>query len=372
MKLPNGSVMKILHVVGTRPNFMKISPIIRELSKHREFDSRLIHTGQHYDQAMSHMFFRELQIPEPDIFLEVGSDTHARQVARIMERFDDVCDRENPDAVLVVGDVNSTMAATLVASKKGIPVVHVEAGIRSNDRTMPEEINRIVTDSLADLLLPPSEDAVDNLLSEGHHHDQIHLVGNIMIDTLESFRPMVEKSGILEKLGLKAGTFASLTLHRPSNVDDKPTFVRILNALRSIQKKIPIIFPVHPRTRKMIEVHGFDGEIKKMPNLVFTDALGYFDFGKLISSSAFVLTDSGGIQEETTIYNIPCITLRENTERPITIIKGTNELAGSDTEKIISLAMAALKGNWKKPETIPLWDGKTARRIAEVLKKQVK
>ncbi|MCX6245483.1 MAG: UDP-N-acetylglucosamine 2-epimerase (non-hydrolyzing) [Bacteroidetes bacterium] len=355
--------MKILNIVGARPNFIKIAPIMREMKKSKILEPVLVHTGQHYDIEMSSKFFEELNIPEPDISLEVGSDTHARQVAKIMERFDAVCDEHKPDAILVVGDVNSTMACSLVAAKKGIKIIHVEAGIRSFDRTMPEEINRLVTDSIADLLLPPSKDAVENLLREGHTMEKIRMVGNIMIDTLMESQPKIRMSEILQTLGIEEKKFVAVTLHRPSNVDDPTDFKRILLAFTEIQKRLPIVFPVHPRTRKMLETPELKEIAAGMSNLILCDPLGYFDFGKLVKDCRMVITDSGGIQEESTVYGIPCITIRENTERPITIWEGTNELAGTDTEKIIDYAGRILDGKWKAGKIPELWDGHTAERI---------
>ena len=362
--------MKILNIVGARPNFIKIAPIMRRM-KSSVIEPVLVHTGQHYDIEMSKRFFEELDIPAPDISLEVGSDTHARQVAKIMERFDEVIDKEKPDGIVVVGDVNSTMACSLVAAKKCVKIVHVEAGIRSRDRTMPEEINRMVTDAIADLLLPPSRDAVDNLLHEGHDPSKIHLVGNIMIDTLINSRPFIEQSGILETLGIRKSEFALVTLHRPSNVDHTSDFQKILLALERIQKNLPVVFPVHPRTRKLLNNNELISIINRMPHLIICDPLGYFDFGKLVSSSRMVITDSGGIQEETTVYGIPCITIRENTERPVTLWEGTNELAGTDTEKIVQFADQILAGNWKKGSIPELWDGNTAGRIVECIEKNL-
>lgn len=360
--------MKIINVVGARPNFIKIAPIMRAMTGDSYFEPVLLHTGQHYDYSMSGSFFRELEIPEPDINLEVGSMTHAKQVGAIMEKFDDICETLQPDAILVVGDVNSTMACTLVASKRRIKTVHVEAGIRSFDRTMPEEINRLVTDALADLLLPPSADAIENLIHEGHAADKIEMVGNIMIDSLLYNQPKIQQSNILSKLGLEKGTYVAITLHRPSNVDSQEAFLNILKALDHIQQKIPVIFPIHPRTQSMITKFGLDDTIGRMKNVRIIEPLGYFDFGKLTADSKFVLTDSGGIQEETTVQGIPCITLRENTERPITVTEGTNELAGSESSKIIRMAELILSGDWKKGNIPKMWDGQTAERITNAIK----
>jgi UDP-N-acetylglucosamine 2-epimerase (non-hydrolysing) len=318
---------------------------------------------------MSDTFFEELQIPKPDISLNIGSDTHANQVAQIMEKFDPVSDELKPDAIIVVGDVNSTMACSLVAAKKDIKIFHVEAGIRSRDRSMPEEINRMVTDAVADYLLPPSNDAVENLLSEGHTPESVYMVGNIMVDTLLRNQAGIQASGILDKLNLHKRQFATLTLHRPSNVDDPFAFKRILDALYIIQKSISIVFPLHPRTKKMIVELGFDSYFSGMKNLILCDPLGYYDFGRLVSDSLFVLTDSGGIQEETTVYGIPCITLRKNTERPITISEGTNALAGNDTGLIVDFAQQILAGKWKTGKIPHFWDGLTANRIVGFIEK---
>jgi len=362
--------MKIINIVGARPNFIKIAPIMRQMRKSSVIEPILLHTGQHYDIEMSKRFFEELKIPSPDISLEVGSDTHAKQVARIMERFDDVCDSQKPDGILVVGDVNSTMACSLVAAKKGIKIIHVEAGIRSFDRTMPEEINRMVTDAIADLLLPPSRDAVSNLLREGHSENKIHLVGNIMIDTLMDSKSQVMKSEILQQLGVREKKYALVTLHRPSNVDNIIDFKRILLALAAIQERMTLVFPVHPRTRKIMNDPELKAITENMTGMILCDPLGYFDFGKLVSCCGMVITDSGGIQEESTVYGIPCITIRENTERPITLWEGTNELAGTDTEKIINFAGQILDGKWKTGKIPELWDGHTAERIIACIEKE--
>lgn len=359
--------MKIISIVGARPNFMKIAPLLQEFKKYSNINSIFIHTGQHYDKKMSDLFFNELQIPEPDIFFGVGSDTHAKQVAKIMMKFDDICISEKPDAILVVGDVNSTMACTLVASKLEIKIIHLEAGLRSYDRSMPEEINRIITDSLADYLLTPSLDANENLLKEGIPKNKIFFVGNIMIDTLLKYLPITDKSQILQKHNLFPKEYVLITLHRPSNVDNKNNFIKILEALNILQKQIKIIFPVHPRTYKNITNFQLDNVVKKMPNLLLTEPLGYLDFQKLMSNSKLVITDSGGIQEETTVLKIPNITVRENTERPITITKGTNELIGLDTEKLVEFSNKAINGNWKKGKIPKFWDGKTSQRIINII-----
>jgi len=363
--------MKIINIVGARPNLMKIAPILEAMKGAPFLEPILLHTGQHYDERMSGAFFRELAIPEPDIFLGVGSDTHAKQVAKIMERFDDVCDALKPDVILVVGDVNSTMACSLVGAKKDIQVVHVEAGIRSFDKTMPEEINRIVTDSVSNLLLAPTKDAVDNLMNEGHEEDSIRLVGNIMIDTLMRSKPMIEASRILDTLELERGNYVAMTMHRPTNVDSIDSFRNIISALTYIQSKIKVVFPMHPRTKKMIDKLGLKEHLDSLSNIIVTEPLGYFDFGKLVSESKFVITDSGGLQEETTVYGIPCITLRENTERPVTITEGTNELAGSNTNLIIELAESILDNEWKKGSIPELWDGLTARRIVAAIEEKL-
>lgn len=363
--------LRVINVVGTRPNFMKIAPIMHVMQQSEIIKPLLLHTGQHYDEKMSALFFEELKIPKPDISLNIGSASHAVQVAHIMEKFDSVCDTYKPHAVLVVGDVNSTMACTLVAAKKGIKTIHVEAGIRSLDKTMPEEINRMVTDSITDYLLPPSADAVENLIKEGHSPEQIYMVGNIMIDTLLWNQGGIKASKILNTFGLEPKSYAVMTLHRPSNVDDPAAFLRILDALEVIQKDIKIVFPVHPRTRKMIPELNLTSRVEALKNIIICEPLGYFDFSKLVSESLFALTDSGGIQEETTVYGIPCITLRENTERPITITEGTNELAGTDTEKIIDFAQKIMRNEWKKGRIPELWDGKTAERILGFLEKKL-
>jgi UDP-N-acetylglucosamine 2-epimerase (non-hydrolysing) len=356
--------MKILHVVGARPNFMKVAPVMIALASYRELNQVLVHTGQHYDPGMSDVFFEQLAIKKPDYNLEVGSGTHAIQTANIMSRFESVALKEIPDLVLVYGDVNSTMAAALVCSKLLIPVGHVEAGLRSFDTTMPEEINRIVTDRLANLLFTPSIDGNENLISEGVDPKRIHLVGNIMIDTLVRLLPMANRYGTLEQLGLKNGNFVLVTLHRPSNVDDAEYLMKILIALSDISVQANVLFPVHPRTRQVLQSRQ---NTKLSPRLHFIDPLAYLEFLSLQRKAALVITDSGGIQEETTYLGIPCLTLRENTERPITVNVGSNTLIGRDLNRMKLEADKALSGNGKNGSRPPLWDGKTGERIAAIL-----
>jgi len=359
--------MKIMNVVGARPNFMKIAPLMAEYQKHDNIEPLLVHTGQHYDEEMSNLFFRQLEIPEPDINLEVGSASHAVQTAEIMRAFEPVVLDYKPDIVLVVGDVNSTIACGLVAVKLGVKLAHVEAGLRSGDRSMPEEINRILTDSLSDMLFCTEQSGVDNLLKEGIAKDKIHLVGNVMIDTLLKNKNKANETNILGRLNLDGNDFAVLTLHRPSNVDEPNVFSRILDALDVIQRDMPIIFSIHPRTRKSLSALGLSKRLGELPNMKVIDPIGYLDFLKLTSSAKVVLTDSGGIQEETTILKIPCITLRENTERPVTTELGTNQVVGTQTDRILSAYRRSLHGNSANVQMPPLWDGKAAKRIVDIL-----
>jgi UDP-N-acetylglucosamine 2-epimerase (non-hydrolysing) len=349
---------------------MKIAPIVREMRR-RENDFRplIVHTGQHYDAAMSDSFFQDLDIPKPDFHLEVGSASHAVQTARIMTAFEPVVLQEKPDWVLVVGDVNSTIACALVCAKLGIKVAHVEAGLRSRDRTMPEEINRILTDAISDLLLTTSPDADDNLKAEGIPAEKIKFVGNVMIDSLFFNLEKARKSNVREDLNLNGKDYAVLTLHRPSNVDEKPVFEGLLEALAAVGEKLPVIFPVHPRTRGNIEKFGFAERVESS-NIKLVEPLGYLDFMNLYSGARLVLTDSGGLQEETTALGIPCLTLRENTERPITIELGTNHLVGTNPEKIIATAFQILANgvvHTKDKKIPPLWDGRAAERICSAL-----
>ena len=363
--------MKIINIVGARPNFMKIAPLMAAYDKHPSIEPLLVHTGQHYDAAMSELFFRQLGIPEPDINLEIGSASHAMQTAEIMKAFEPVMLEHRPDVVLVVGDVNSTIACGLVAVKLGARLVHVEAGLRSRDRAMPEEINRVLTDAISDLLFCTEQSGLDNLLAEGVPQDRVFLVGNVMIDTLLKNRAQAERSGILGELGLEPGSYAPLTLHRPSNVDDPETFGRILEALDVIQTDLPVIFPVHPRTRAILEQSPLGSRVEAMSGLRLIDPLGFLDFLKLTSEARLVLTDSGGIQEETTILGVPCLTLRENTERPITIEIGSNQLVGTDTQAILDAYHSVISGQASTGQRPPLWDGKAAERIVEIILREL-
>jgi UDP-N-acetylglucosamine 2-epimerase (non-hydrolysing) len=353
----------IVHVVGARPNYMKVAPLIDSLRSADGFHQILVNTGQHYDDMMARAFIRDLELPTPDYDLGVGSASHAVQTARVMVEFEKVCLAERPDLVVVVGDVNSTMAATLVAAKLLIPVAHVEAGLRSRDRTMPEEINRIVTDRLSEILLTPSPDANDNLLAEGVPKDRIYLVGNIMIDSLMRHLPFARLERIRDRIPVKEGCYAVLTLHRPSNVDAPGAFERILGAVRTIAERMPVIFPVHPRTRQRLNDHGHE---LTQPQILVTEPLGYLDFLSLTAHARLILTDSGGLQEESTALGIPCLTLRENTERPITVTHGTNQVVGTERDAILAGYNRALAAVDRPPKP-DLWDGRTAGRIAHVL-----
>src|SRR3954471_21446047 len=363
-------MLKVINVVGARPNFMKVAPIVAAMKKRPEtFLPLVVHTGQHYDAAMSDSFFRDLGLPAPDVHLGVGSGTHAAQTAAVMTAFEPVLMKEQPDWVVVVGDVNSTVACALVCAKLGVKVAHVEAGLRSRDRSMPEEINRVLTDQIANLLLTPSPDADENLRAEGIPEERIKFVGNIMIDALYANLERAKYSTTCADLGLDNRQYAVLTLHRPSNVDEHVAFVRILEALKAISRRIPIVFPAHPRTRKMIRELNLSHIIDRMKGLRVIEPLGYLSFLQLVTNAGLVLTDSGGIQEETTVLGIPCITLRENTERPITVEMGTNTIAGTNTAKIVAAAQRALDNPPDKSQLrIPaLWDGCAADRILDAL-----
>jgi UDP-N-acetylglucosamine 2-epimerase (non-hydrolysing) len=358
-------MVKILNVVGARPNFMKMAPIVAAIARRpAELSQLLVHTGQHYDETMSASFFRELKIPAPDVNLEVGSGTHAEQTARVMLAFEPVLVGERPDWVVVVGDVNSTLACALVAAKLCIRVAHVEAGLRSFDWTMPEEVNRVLTDRMASLLFTPSEDGDANLKREGIDADRIVRVGNVMIDTLMRQLEDSRRSRVLDDLDLRPGSFAALTMHRPSNVDDPTALRGILTALGDVAQELPIIFPAHPRTRARMREFG----IAAPANVRLLEPMGYVDFLRLWSNARLVLTDSGGLQEETTALGIPCLTLRENTERPITVEQGTNRVVGSDPERIRNAVRSILRGEETRARRVPeLWDGRAAERIVEAL-----
>lgn len=364
-------MLKIINVVGTRPNFIKIAPLIKEMRVHKNIKYLLVHTGQHYDTSMSNFFFEELQIPKPDANLGVGSDSDARQTAEIMLAFEKVLVKEKPDLVVVVGDVNSTLAAALTAKKCGIKVAHVEAGLRSFDAGMPEEINRIITDHLSDFLFTTEESGNRNLINEGIPKNKIFFVGNIMIDTLLSHKEKAKKSKILPKLKLAKNNYAVLTLHRPSNVDSKKPLQYLISIIEKIQQKIKIVFPVHPRTMKNIGKFKLKSRIKNMANLTTIDPLGYLDFLNLMSNSKFVITDSGGIQEETTILNVPCITLRNNTERPVTLNQGTNVVVSTDERKVVDACSRILNGCKIKGKIPELWDGRASKRIMYILQENL-
>jgi len=363
----------ILCVVGARPNFMKIAPVIRAMrGANPPLPVRLVHTGQHYDAEMNGQFFHALGIPEPDINLEVGSASHAVQTAEIMRRFEPVLEQERPAAVLVVGDVNSTLACALVAVKKGIAVIHVEAGLRSFDRTMPEEINRLLTDQISDLLFITERSARENLLREGIPESRIHFVGNVMIDTLRySLKDAVPAARTMSQYGAPGDwaqkAYSVLTLHRPSNVDDPVTLRSLLGAIRDVSSRLPVIFPMHPRTRAKIEQHGL-GPMLEARSLLKLPPLGYLETLGLMQAARLVLTDSGGIQEETTALGVPCLTLRENTERPITVEQGTNTVVGNSPARILAAVDDILRSGGKSGRNPELWDGRASQRIAAVLR----
>lgn len=362
--------LNLLVVASARPNFMKVAPILKEISTRENISGKLLHTGQHYDYDMSRIFFEELGIPDPDFHLGVGSGTHAQQTARVFEEFEKVLMQEKPDWVIVVGDVNPTMACTIVANKMGIKVAHVEAGLRSYDRNMPEEINRILTDAIADLLLTPSIDGNMNLIKEGIADEKIKFVGNIMIDTLYNMRERASDSTILEDLQLEKDNYGLLTLHRPSNVDHEEIFRGFVEIIEEISEDLPLVWPVHPRSRKQAEKFNLWERLTACANVHLLEPIGYMDNVQLMNNAHFVLTDSGGIQEETTALGVPCFTARENTERPITITEGTNILVGTDKMDILNAIKAHLTTESKEREDLPkplYWDGKTAGRIIDAI-----
>ena len=359
-------------IVGARPNFMKIAPILRALGKYPHVQSQLIHTGQHYDKALSDIFFEELQIPRPDVSLNVGSGTHGQQTADILVAVEKVfleaaeCG-EGFDRVIVVGDVNSTLAATLAAAKLCIPVAHVEAGLRSFDRSMPEEINRLATDALCDLLLCSEPAGVEHLKAEGKPDDAIHLVGNVMIDTLLTQLPKAQAKKTLEEIRVKAGNYAVVTLHRPSNVDTRPALEGLVDVLIKTSERMPIVFPVHPRTQQRLGEFGLLSHLEACSDIRVLGPLGYHDFLCLTSQAKVIVTDSGGLQEESTALGVPCLTMRENTERPITVELGTSTLIGSSPEKLDVYLQQVIRGEYKQGKCPELWDGRAAERIAEIV-----
>jgi UDP-N-acetylglucosamine 2-epimerase (non-hydrolysing) len=364
--------MRLACIVGARPNFMKIAPILRAFEKHDSLQPTLIHTGQHYDANLSDVFFEELGISRPDIALGIGSGSHGKQTADILVAIENVLvearDRgEGYDRMIVVGDVNSTMAATIAAAKLLIPVAHVEAGLRSFDRTMPEEINRMLTDSICDMLLPSEPDGVTNLKNEGHDESKIHLVGNVMIDTLLNQVKRAQQSTVLTDQGLESGQYGVVTLHRPANVDDKEILAGLLDVLVEISAKMPLVFPIHPRTKTRLDSFDLFEKLDSADNIKCLGPLGYNDFLCLTSQAKVIVTDSGGLQEESTALDVPCLTMRPNTERPITVTQGTSTLVGSDAVKLKLHLTEVIDGTYKQGSCPELWDGKAAERIAAIL-----
>ncbi|HLL54545.1 MAG TPA: UDP-N-acetylglucosamine 2-epimerase (non-hydrolyzing) [Myxococcaceae bacterium] len=357
---------KVLHIVGARPNFMKVAPIYKAIEQRGSLAQVLVHTGQHYDVKMSDVFFTDLGMPPPDVHLGIGSGSQAEQTAKVMIELEKVFLKEKPDLVSVVGDVNSTVAAAMVAAKMGIPVSHVEAGLRSFDRKMPEEINRVITDRISDYLLTPSSDADENLLKEGVDPKDIYLVGNVMIDSLLASKQRADALPTLQQLGLQAQGYAVCTLHRPSNVDDPKVLGGLLEAMGFVSQSLPVVFPVHPRTRKMIADKGLQPLLDRFPGIRLQEPMGYLEFLALTSKAKLILTDSGGLQEESTALGVPCLTLRENTERPVTVTVGTNLIVGTDPERIKAEAKRVLEGGGKQGRVPDLWDGRTSQRIAEL------
>ncbi|WP_309890492.1 non-hydrolyzing UDP-N-acetylglucosamine 2-epimerase [Archangium sp.] len=357
---------KVLHIVGARPNFMKVAPIHRAISERGALQQCLVHTGQHYDVKMSDVFFTDLGMPAPDIHLGIGSGSHAEQTAKVMLELEKVFLAQKPELVSVVGDVNSTLSAALVAVKMHIPIAHVEAGLRTFDNRMPEEVNRILTDRISDLLLTPSADADANLIREGLEPSRIRLVGNVMIDSLLGAREQALKLSTLKDLGLSPRAYAVCTLHRASNVDDPKVLSGLLSALVHVAQRLPVVFPVHPRTRKRLGELGLSSTLERTPGLRLVDPMGYLEFLSLTSQARLVFTDSGGLQEETTVLGIPCLTVRENTERPITVDVGTNQVVGTDPARIQQAADRIIDGHEKKGRVPDYWDGRSGERIARV------
>jgi len=365
--------MKIISVVGARPNFMKVAPIYRAINKHNQSANQSIihlicHTGQHYDEKMSKIFFDDLELPKPDYYLGVGGGSHAEQTARIMIEFEKVLIKESPDAIIVVGDVNSTIACGLTAKKMGVSLIHVEAGLRSFDMDMPEEINRILTDRISDMLFVTEKSGIENLLREGTPKENIHFVGHVMIDSLVYYLPKIKNSSILDEMNLQPNDFVLVTLHRPSNVDEKEPLEKLVRFFNKIAEKRKVVFPVHPRTRNNLKRYNLDTLIND--DVILCDPIGYLDFQNLLMNCGVVITDSGGIQEESTYLGVQCITLRNSTERPITAEVGTNQVVGTDLEKAYNVFEKIVAGEIKQGKTPELWDGHTAERIVETIIKK--
>lgn len=362
--------MKVHLIAAARPNFMKIAPLFHELSRREGITPVIVHTGQHYDLNMSDVFFKDFNLPSPHIHLGVGSGTHAQQTGQVMIAYEKILMDNPPDLVVVVGDVNSTMAATLASVKLSVPVAHLEAGLRSRDRTMPEEINRLVTDTLADFLWTPSPDGDENLIGEGVDPKKIHRVGNIMIDALEMLRSKIEPLDMPAQFGLSKTGYGLVTLHRPANVDTAENLEALCNALIRISEKLPLVFPVHPRTRERLETLHMRSLLEAAPGIQLADPLGYKQFMNLVMNARLLVTDSGGIQEETTYLGIPCLTLRENTERPVTITEGTNQLVRvADLDQAVDEVLA---GRYKTGQIPDLWDGRTAVRVADLIQSSIR
>jgi len=361
--------MKKIHLIAAaRPNFMKIAPLYHALAKEDWCRTSIVHTGQHYDHNMSDAFFQDLRLPKPHFHLEVGSGSHSEQMGNVMIAYEKVAIAEKPDWIIVVGDVNSTAACAIVGTKLSIPVVHLEAGLRSRDRRMPEEINRLVTDAIADVLWTPSPDADENLIAEGVPRQRIDFIGNIMIDSYEMMRESIAADTTFATLGLIAKGFGVVTLHRPSNVDSRDTLTTLVNVLKQVSEKLPLVFAVHPRTRKKLQEFGLEASLLKTGQIRAVEPLGYVQFMNLVSNSAAVITDSGGVQEETTYLGIPCFTLRENTERPITVTEGTNQLV--QPERLLASVTARLSASTRAPRKPALWDGHAAARAVECLRRR--
>jgi len=360
-------MLEALLIAGTRPNFVKIGPLVSAFADHRVFDPVLIHTGQHYDQAMSEVFFEQLELPAPDIYLGAGSGTHAVQTARVMQALEPIMMERKPDVTVVVGDVNSTLAAALTSSKLHIPIAHVEAGLRSGDRRMPEEINRIATDSISDYLFVTETAGRENLLAEGHPENRISFVGNVMIDSLRKFEEKARKLSAASTFGMKPGQFVLITAHRPEMVDHPDRLAVFVDGIERIARHHPILFPAHPRTRKRLEDCRLLGRLTTNEQIRLVEPLGYLEFTGLIADAGLIVTDSGGIQEETTALGIPCATVRDNTERPCTISAGTNELIRLDAGAMADAADRAFDGRWKSGTIPELWDGQAAGRVVDSL-----